>query len=91
MSDNINVAVLGPIPRDNITSYQGETFEKFGCAIYTAVCMSSLAGPGSTVHTVSHVRDADVLKVRDLLTAFPHMDVSHVTGDTDQGDVIELT
>ena len=25
MSDMINVAVLGPIPRDNITSYQGET------------------------------------------------------------------
>lgn len=91
MSDKINVAVLGPIPRDNITSYQGETFEKFGCAIYTAVCMSSLAGPGSAIHTVSHVRKADVPKVRNLLSAFPHMDVSYVTGDADQGAVIDLT
>jgi adenosine kinase len=90
MSDKINVAVLGPIPRDNITSFQGETFVKFGCAVYTAVCMSSLAGPGSTIHTVSHVRKRDVPKVRDLLSAFPNIDVSHVTGDADQGAVIDL-
>lgn len=90
MSDKINVAVLGPIPRDNITSYQGETFIKFGCAAYTAVCMSSLAGAGSTIHTVSHVHKADVSTVRTLLSAFPHMDVSHVTGDADQGAVIDL-
>jgi hypothetical protein len=91
MSDKINVAVLGPIPRDNITSYQGENFEKFGCAVYAAVCMSSLAGPGSVIRTVSHVRKIDVPKVRELLSAFPHMDVSHVTGDSDQGDAIDLT
>ncbi len=90
MSDKINVAVVGPIPRDNITSYQGDTFVKFGCAVYTAVCMSSLAGPGSTIHTVSHVRERDVPKVRDLLSAFPNIDVSHVTGDADQGAVIDL-
>ena len=90
MSDKINVAVLGPIPRDNITSYQGETFEKYGCAVYTAVCLSSLAGPGSTIHTVSHVRKMDVPKVQELLSAFPHMDVTHVTGTADQGAVIDL-
>ena len=90
MSDKINVAVLGPIPRDNITSYQGENFEKFGCAVYTAVCMSSLAGQGSKINVVSHVRKSDVSKVRDLLSGFPHVDVSHVTGDADQGAVIDL-
>ncbi|MDP5220228.1 carbohydrate kinase family protein [Ruegeria sp. 2205SS24-7] len=90
MYDKINVAVLGPIPRDNITSYQGENFEKFGCAVYTAVCMSSLAGPGSKINVVSHVRKSDVSKVRNLLSDFPHVDVSHVTGDADQGAVIDL-
>lgn len=91
MSDKINVAVIGPIPRDSITSFQGETFEKFGCAVYTAACMSSMAGPGSKVHTVSHVHSSDVAKVRELLSAFPYIDVSHVTGDADQGAVIDLT
>lgn len=90
MSDKINVAVLGPIPRDNITSYQGEKFNKFGCAVYTAVCMSSLAGPGSRINVVSHMRRSDVDNVRNLLSEFPYLDVSHVTGDADQGAVIDL-
>jgi sugar/nucleoside kinase (ribokinase family) len=90
MSDNFKVSVVGPIPRDKITSYQGETFEKFGCAVYTAVCLSTLVEAGSEVHTVSHVRQTDVPKVRELLSAFPHMDVSRVTGAADLGDVIEL-
>ena len=91
MSDKMNVAVIGPIPRDCITTHLGETVEKFGCAIYTAVVLSTLAGEGSTIATVSHVRGADLDKVRDLLSRFPHMDVSHVTAEADQGDVINLT
>ncbi len=90
MSDKIDVAVIGPIPRDRITSYQGEKFEKFGCAVYTAACLSALAGPGSTIRAVSHVRKSDIVKIHDLLTAFPCLDVSHVTGKADQGDVIDL-
>ena len=31
------VAVLGPIPRDRIVTDDGERFEKYGCALYTAV------------------------------------------------------
>ena len=46
MPENMNIAVLGPVPRDNITTYQGEKLEKFGCAVYTAVCISALAGAG---------------------------------------------
>lgn len=90
MTDKINVAVVGPIPRDNITSFQGETFEKFGCAVYTAVCMSSLAGPGSSINVVSHVRESDVSKIDTLLSEYPHINVAHVSGDADQGDVIDL-
>ncbi len=90
LSDIFNLAVLGPIPRDNITSYQGENFEKFGCAVYTAACMSSLAGAGSKVHVVSHVRKSDVAKVRNLLSEFANIDTSYVTGDADQGAAIDL-
>lgn len=90
MTDKINVAVVGPIPRDNITSFQGETFEKFGCAVYTAVCMSSLAGHGSSINVVSHVRESDVSKIDNLLSEYPHINVAHVSGDADQGAVIDL-
>ena len=30
------VAVLGPIPRDEIVTLAGEWFEKYGCMLYTA-------------------------------------------------------
>lgn len=91
MSEGMNVAVIGPIPRDCITTHLGETVEKYGCAVYTAVVLSTLAAKGSTISTVSHVRRTDLDKVRDLLSQFPYMDVSHVTADADQGDVINLT
>jgi len=42
------VAVLGPIPRDQVVTHAGERFEKYGCVMYTAVALSALlAGRGS--------------------------------------------
>jgi len=46
MPQTINVAVIGPIPRDYIATHLGESIEKYGCAIYTAVVLSTLAGEG---------------------------------------------
>ena len=37
MANSFNVAVLGPIPRDHITTYQNEVVDKYGCVVYTAV------------------------------------------------------
>ena len=39
------VAVLGPMPRDQIVTDDGERFEKYGCALYTVVALSALLGP----------------------------------------------
>ena len=50
------VAVLGPIPRDQIVTHDGERFEKYGCVIYTAVALSALLDAGDTIVPVSHVR-----------------------------------
>jgi sugar/nucleoside kinase (ribokinase family) len=36
------VAVLGPIPRDQVVTHAGERFEKYGCVMYTAVALSAL-------------------------------------------------
>ncbi|WP_282610964.1 carbohydrate kinase family protein [Pelagibius sp. Alg239-R121] len=91
MLEKMNVAVVGPIPRDRITTHHGETVEKYGCALYTAAVLSTLAPIGSTITPISHVRYVDLEKIRSLLSGFPHMDVSRVTAEADQGDVINLT
>ena len=49
------VAVLGPIPRDQIVTHAGERFHKYGCVMYTAVALSALLDAGDTIVPISHV------------------------------------
>jgi adenosine kinase len=85
-----NIAVLGPIPRDHITTHHGEIIEKYGCATHTAVGLSRLLGASGTVHLVSHVRKIDEAPIKKILADFDNINVSHLTSDADQGDVIRL-
>ena len=84
------VAVLGPIPRDQIVTDDGERFEKYGCALYTAVALSSLLDAGDTIVLVSHVRRKDEGPVKQILASFPNIDTSGITSSADQGDGVEL-
>jgi sugar/nucleoside kinase (ribokinase family) len=85
-----DIAVLGPIPSDRITTFEGEEVQKFGCAIYTAAALSALMADGGRIVPVTHVRKEDLATVRELLTGLPWVEADHVTADADQGDVITL-
>ncbi len=91
MARRLKIAVLGPIPKDRITTYQGEVLEKYGCAIYTAAAISRMGGDRVSVHMVSHVRSEDLPRIRETMAAFDNVDLGHVFDRADQGDVIELT
>jgi hypothetical protein len=84
------VAVLGPIPRDEVVTHAGERFEKYGCVMYTAAALSALLDAGDTVVPVAHVRQRDEGPIRQILGSFPNIDVSGITSSADQGDVVEL-
>jgi adenosine kinase len=84
------VAVLGPIPCDQIETYAGERVENYGCVMYTAVALAALLDAGDTILPVSHVRQHDVGPIKQILASFPNIDASCVTSLADQGDVIEL-
>jgi sugar/nucleoside kinase (ribokinase family) len=84
------VAVLGPIPRDQVVTHTGERFEKYGCVIYTAVALSALLDAGDTIVPISHVRQQDEGPLRQILESFPNIDTSGITSSADQGDVVEL-
>ena len=90
MTNLFKAAVLGPIARDHIVTYQNEVVEKYGCVVYTTAVLSALTDSGSRIVPVSHVRKADLEPVRNLLSSFRDVDISHVTADADQGDVISL-
>ncbi|HET6190819.1 MAG TPA: carbohydrate kinase family protein [Trebonia sp.] len=84
------VAVLGPIPRDEIVTDDGERFEKYGCALYTAVALSALLDAGDTIVLVSHVRRDDEGPLKQILAPFPNIDSFGITSSADQGDGVEL-
>jgi sugar/nucleoside kinase (ribokinase family) len=84
------VAVLGPIPRDQIVTHAGERFEKYGCVLYTAVALSALLDADDVVVPISHVRRRDEGPIKEILGSFPNIDTSGITSQADQGDVIEL-
>ncbi|MEN8213127.1 MAG: carbohydrate kinase family protein [Pseudomonadota bacterium] len=85
-----NIAVLGPIPRDHITTHHGEVIEKYGCATHPAIALSKLLDEDGTVHCVSHVRKIDEAAIEDLLAEYPNISTDSITSDADQGDVISL-
>lgn len=84
------VAVLGPIPRDHITTHKGEVIEKYGCVTHTSIGLSRLLGDSGTVHPVSHVRKEDLPGVLEVLTPYSNIRTSAVRDSADQGDVIQL-
>jgi sugar/nucleoside kinase (ribokinase family) len=84
------VVVLGPIPRDQIVTDDGERFEKYGCALYTAVALSALLDAGDTIVPISHVRRKDEGPIKEILASFPNIDTAGITSSADQGDGVEL-
>jgi len=84
------VAVLGPIPRDQVVTHAGERFHKYGCVMYTAVALSALLDGGDMIVPVSHVRRQDEGPIKKILGSYPNIDTSSITSSADQGDVVEL-
>ena len=85
-----HIAVLGPIPRDHITTHKGEVIEKYGCATHTTIGLSRLLGDKGTVYPVSHVRKSDREAVEEVFTPYSNVDTSYIRDKADQGDVIRL-
>ncbi|MDX1332963.1 MAG: PfkB family carbohydrate kinase [Robiginitalea sp.] len=87
---HFKVAVLGPIPRDHITTHKGEVIEKYGCATHTAIGLSRLLGDAGTVFPVSHVRQKDLEGVKAVFEPYANIDTRFISASADQGDVIQL-
>jgi adenosine kinase len=71
-------------------THAGEPFEKYGCALYTAVALSALLDPGDTIVPIAHVRRRDEGPIKEILSGYRNIDTSGITSSHDQGDVVEL-
>lgn len=84
------IAVLGPIPRDTIYTYQNEMIQKYGCVTHPAIALSKLLGDDGKVIPVTHVHKKDHQNIVDLFAPYPNIETSHIFSDSDKGTVIEL-
>ena len=91
MSGSRSVVVLGPIPRDRITTHNGEVFEKYGCALYTVAALAALLDDDDRILPIVHVRREDEEPIKELLAQFPNVDLTGIRSASDHGAVVELT
>jgi len=91
MSKHYKVAVVGPIPRDHITTHKGDVIEKYGCITHPTIGLAQLLEGKGTVYPVSHIRKIDTPPVAEIFAPYPAIDMSGVSDEADSGDVIKLT
>jgi len=84
------IAVVGPIPRDHITTDKGQVIEKYGAVTHPAIALCKLLAEHGTVIPVAHVHQADEANIRAILSEYPNMSLDGLSAEQDRGAVIEL-
>lgn len=86
----IKIAVLGPIPRDTIYTYQNEVIHKYGCVTHPVIALSKLLGEEGEVIPVSKVHKKDHKNIAEVLAPYDNINTSYVSSEANRGTVIEL-
>jgi len=84
------IAILGPIPRDTIITYQKEKIKNYGCITHPAVALAKLNESHLEIIPVSHVRKTDEKPIKAMLKPYDQINLDHITSDEDRGNVIQL-
>jgi len=84
------IVVLGPIPRDTITTHNNVVIKKYGCATHTTIALSNLMGEQGEIIPITHVRKKDHAPINELFKVYKNVNIEHITSDEDRGDVIHL-
>ena len=74
------IAVLGPIPRDEITTHAGAKLKQYGCVLYTTAVLSALMGNEGEIVPVSNLRHTGSYLRRVCDIASPHRRCLHDLG-----------
>jgi len=87
---SLRIGILGPIPRDTITTHRGEEIKKYGCVTHPAVGLSRLLGADDRVVPVAHIHEVDEDAVVELLEPYGNIELQHISSIHDQGAVVQL-
>lgn len=84
------IAILGPIPRDHIVTYNGDLIQKWGCVTHPVIALSVMSGAKIEIIPVSHLRSVDLDNVKEVFQGYRGVNLKHLSTKNDQGDIISL-
>ncbi|MFD0863431.1 carbohydrate kinase family protein [Sungkyunkwania multivorans] len=84
------IAVVGPIPRDTITTHKGEVIKKYGCVTHPTIALAKLLEGTGEVIPISHVHKEDHLSILRLFQPYSNINTEGVDDQNDQGTIIDL-
>jgi len=90
MTKNYKIAIVGPIPRDTIVTYKGETIKKYGCALHPTVALAKLMEGMGEIIPISHIHRVDEKPIKALLSNYKNINTQGIYSDKNQGTAIEL-
>jgi len=90
MKTNYKIAIVGPIPRDRITTCKDEIIEKHGGITNPTIALAVAFGEHAILFPLSHVRERDLMPVENILSEYKNIKLDYITALADQGDVNHL-
>ncbi len=84
------IAILGPIPRDHITTSKGQVIEKYGAVTHPAIALAKLLEGRGEVIPITHTSRQDEPGIKSLLGAYANIRLEGIYTHHDQGDVVRL-
>ena len=84
------IAVVGPIPRDTITTHHGDVIQKYGCVTHPTIALAQLLKDEGEVIPIVNVHKADHEAIKQLFEPYANIDISGISSADDQGTIIDL-
>ncbi|MEZ4884227.1 MAG: PfkB family carbohydrate kinase [Chitinophagales bacterium] len=90
MNKKHKIAVVGPIPKDHITTHKGLVVEKYGCITHPTIALSKLLKDSGYVYPIAHISQSHELPIHTIFSAYKNIVEEGVSSVHDQGTVIKL-
>ncbi|MBS3738333.1 carbohydrate kinase family protein [Mesohalobacter halotolerans] len=84
------IAVVGPIPRDTISTHHDEVIKKYGCITHPCIALAKLMKNDGEVYPISHIHKADEEDIKSLFSDYKAIKTQGVSSSNNAGTVIFL-
>jgi hypothetical protein len=87
---SLRIGLLGPIPKDTITTHRGEKIKKYGGVIHPTIGLSKLLTEKDSLVPVAHINKEDEEAIFKLLKQYSNIELTHISSEHNQGSVVQL-